>query len=300
MQNKVVTLKEAVSKVQDGDHIVFSGFTISRCPMAFVFELIRQGKKNLTLSQSIAGMDTDLLVGSGAVKKLIYGGGSLDRFGPIHMINRSIEERKLEVEECSGLSIEFRYLAGSLNIPFIPIKSLMGSDILNQLLSSGNPSYKIIDNPFNFNEAVLTMQPLIPDLAVIHVHEADTSGNTYIKGPRWDETAAFAAKKIIITTEEIVPLEQSKQNPSSVTLPAFRVDAVVHVPFGAHPTAVYKFYDYDKDIIIDYVRHSASESGFQSYLDKYVFGVKGHNEYLNLVGDNHYFTKLKADPKLGY
>src|SRR6266571_7693139 len=133
MADKVKTVAEVVRTIPDGSHIALGGFAINRCCIAVVHELIRQQKKNLTLSQCVVGLDTDLLVGAGLVSRLIIGGGSLDRFGPVHCINRARETGSLLFEDWTSLSLCFRYLAGALGLSFIPIKSLIASEILDRL-----------------------------------------------------------------------------------------------------------------------------------------------------------------------
>src|SRR5512136_208423 len=130
---KVTTLSEAVASIPPGAHVALSGFAIARCTMAFAHEVIRQGIEGLTLSQCVGAMDADILVGAGSVERLIYGGGSLDRFGRLACVNRGIEDGSLCAEEYSSLSIAFRYLAGSLGLPFMPIRSLRGSSLLTQI-----------------------------------------------------------------------------------------------------------------------------------------------------------------------
>src|SRR5512136_1259954 len=117
--SKLSTLSDAVASIPPGAHLALSGFAITRCTMAFSREVIRQGKNNLTISQCVGAMDADMLVGAGSVARLIYGGGSLDRFGRLNCVNRGIENGTLKADEYSSLSITFRFLAGGLGIPFI-------------------------------------------------------------------------------------------------------------------------------------------------------------------------------------
>src|SRR5438034_11776766 len=133
MADKVKTVAEVIQSIPDGSHIALGGFAINRCCIAVAHELIRQGKKNLKLSQGVVGFDTDLLVGAGLVSHLIMGGGSLDRFGPVHCVNRARETRSVDAHDYSSLTICFRYLAGALGISFIPVKSLLASEILEQI-----------------------------------------------------------------------------------------------------------------------------------------------------------------------
>src|SRR5512143_532468 len=168
---KVTTLSEAVSSIPSGSHVALSGFAITRCTMAFAREVIRQGLKDLTLSQCVGAMDADLLVGAGAVARLIYGGGSLDRFGRLACVNRGIEDGSLIAEEHSSLSIAFRYLAGSLGLPFIPIRSLRGSDLLKHLQEQDGHQMAMMDDPFT-GEKWLVLKPLVPDVAIVQVQVA--------------------------------------------------------------------------------------------------------------------------------
>src|SRR4030043_776774 len=146
--NKVSTLSEAVASIPSGVHLALSGFAITRCTMAFAREVIRQGIKDLTISQCVGAIDADFLVGAGMVSRLIYGGGSLDRFGRLNCVNRGIEDGILAVEEYSSLSVAFRYLAGALGIPFIPIRSLRGSDLMVHLKEHSGSHLANITDPF--------------------------------------------------------------------------------------------------------------------------------------------------------
>src|SRR5512136_1180060 len=146
--SKLTTLQEAVASIPSGSHLALSGFAITRCAMAFAQEVIRQGIRGLTISQCVGAMDADILVGGGAVERIIYGGGSLDRFGRLACVNRGIESGSLIAEEYSSLSVAFRYLAGSLGLPFMPIRSLRGSDILRQIEKRTGADVATITDPF--------------------------------------------------------------------------------------------------------------------------------------------------------
>src|SRR5512137_1524822 len=181
--SKVTTLAEAVTSIPSGSHVALSGFAITRCAMAFAREAIRQGLKGLTISQCVGAMDADLLVGGGAVDRLIYGGGSLDRFGRLACVNRGIESGMLKAEEYSSLSIAFRYLAGSLGLPFIPIRSLSGSDLMKRLQERNASDVASITDPFT-GDKWNVLKPLSPDVAIVQVQVADEDGNAWILGPR--------------------------------------------------------------------------------------------------------------------
>jgi glutaconate CoA-transferase, subunit A len=298
--SKISTLAEAVATIPDGAHVALSGFAITRCTMAFAAEVIRQGIKKLTVSQCVGAMDADLLAGAGALERIVYGGGSLDRFGRLNCVNRGIEEGTLVAEEYSSLSMAFRYMAGALGLPFVPIRSLRGSDILKRLEESAPSNIAHVDDPFT-GEDWLVLKPLLPDVAVVQVQAADEEGNAWILGPRWDnEEQVKASSRAIVITERVVPTETIRREPERTTIPGFRVSHVVHLPFAAHPTSVYHVYDYDADQIRRHAEASKTREGFQAYLDRYVYGVQDHWAYLELNGGLKRLGTLTADPILGY
>jgi glutaconate CoA-transferase subunit A len=297
---EVTTLAEAVASIPSGSHVALSGFAITRCTMAFAREVIRQGVKGLTISQCVGAMDVDMLVGAGAVERIIYGGGSLDRFGRLACVNRGIEDGSLRAEEYSSLSIAFRYLAGSLGLPFMPIRSLRGSDVLKQIEERTGSDVATITDPFT-GESWLALKPLLPDVAVVQVQTADAEGNAWIMGPRWDNAEqAKAAKRTIVIAESVVSGDVIRQNPERTVIPGLLVSHVVELPFAAHPTSVYGVYDYDAEHIERYVEATRTPESFVTFLDEYVYGVKDHWDYLEKVGGERHLNSLRADPILGY
>jgi glutaconate CoA-transferase, subunit A len=298
--SKLTSLSEAVASIPSGSHLALSGFAIARCTMAFSHELIRQGIKGLTLSQCLGGMDTDMLVGAGAVDPLIYGGGSLDRFGRLAFVNAGIETGSLKAELYSSLSVTFRFLAGSLGLPFIPIRSLVGSDLLARLEDGAGTDIAYVTDPFS-GERWLTLRPLVPDVAVVQVQTSDEDGNCFIQGPKWDNAEmARAAKRTIVITEHLVPGDVIRRQPEMCVIPGLLVSHVVELPFSAHPTCMYREYDYDGDEIKKYVEAQKSPQSFRDYLQRYVYDIKDHWEYLDLVGGLRRLRTLQADPILGY
>jgi acyl CoA:acetate/3-ketoacid CoA transferase alpha subunit len=297
---KLTTLADAVASIPAGAHIALSGFAITRCTMAFAREVIRQGLKGLTISQCVGAMDADLLVGAGAVDRIIYGGGSLDRFGRLACVNRGIEDGSLIAEEYSSLSVTFRYLAGSLGLPFMPIRSLRGSDLLRQIKEKSADDVAEISDPFT-GESWLALKPLMPDVAVIQVQTADEEGNAWLMGPRWDNTEQVkSSQRTIVIAEHVVPSDFIRQSPERTVIPGLFVSHVVELPFSAHPTSVYREYDYDAKQIERYVEASCTPETFRKFLDEFVFGVKDHWEYLEKVGGLRRLNSLRADPILGY
>jgi len=297
--SKLCSLSEAVSSIKPGSHISLPGFAITRCAMAFAHEIIRQQIKGLTLSQCVGAMDADLLVGAGLVNKIIYGGGSLDRFGRLANINRGIETGTLIADEYSSLSVAFRYLAGALGLPFIPIRSLMGSDLLTQLKDKESEDIASVDDPFTGKDW-LVLKPLIPDVAVMHVQIADEEGNAVILGPKWDNCEQVkASERTLIIAEHIVSTEIIRQNPENTCIPGLFVSHVVEQPFGAYPTSVYREYDYDSEHMKLYVESSCSKENFDQYLNEYIFSCKDHWQFLDKIG-SHKLSSLQADSLKGY
>jgi glutaconate CoA-transferase subunit A len=299
--NKIKMMADVVASIPDGAHIALGGFAIARNVVCAAHELIRQGKRDLIVSQGVAGLDTDLLVGAGLVSRLIIGGGSLDRFGPVHCINRAREQASLAAEDWTSLSICFRYLAGALGLSFIPIKSLMASEILERLeKNTAGESVKRTTCPFTAEEYLL-LKALTPDVSFLHVQMADAQGNCRIDGPRWDnEEQAKAAKRIIVITEEIVPTAEFQKEPERTIIPAHRVESVIHQPYGAYPTAVLGRYDYDARHLQMYVDYSKRAEGISEYIDVYIRGTKDHREFLRRAGAPNALVRIKADPELGY
>lgn len=301
MPDKVKTIAEVVRSIPDGSHIALGGFAVARNVIAAAHELIRQQKKNLTLSQCVVGMDTDLLVGAGLVSRLIIGGGSLDRFGPVHCINRARESGAVISHDYTSLTICFRYLAGALGISFIPIKSLIASEVLDRL--EHGPAAEDVRRmkcPFTGEDYIL-VKALNPDVSLVHVQVADRQGNCQIDGPRWEnEEQAKAAKRIIVITEELVPTEYIQRAPERTVIPAHRVEAVIHQPFGAHPTAVFGCYDFDDAHLKLYVDHVMRPERVRQYLERFVLETQDHWEYLDKAGGLKRMAELRAERILGY
>jgi acyl CoA:acetate/3-ketoacid CoA transferase alpha subunit len=298
--SKLTPLAEAVASIPSGAHLALSGFAITRCTMAFARELIRQGTKELTISQCVGAMDADLLVGAGSVARIIYGGGSLDRFGRLACVNRGIEQGTLQAEEYSSLSVTFRYLAGALGIPFIPIRSLRGSSLLRRIEERSGSDVAMVTDPFS-GESWLALKPLKPDVAVIQVQRADAEGNAQLLGPRWDNLEqARASQRTIVLAEQIVSDEVIRAQPEATVIPGLLVSHVVELPFGAHPSSVYGVYDYDAEAIKRYVQGTRTPETVQRYLEETVFGPKDHWAYLAEQGGAQRMAELRADPDLGY
>jgi glutaconate CoA-transferase subunit A len=286
-RNKVMTLKEAVEKyIFDGAVIGIGGQNIARCQMATAHEIIRQGKKNLNLVGCNLSIQGDMLVAAGLVKRAECGSVNLERFGTTFAFKRAIEEKRMEIEDyCHGAMVS-RFLAAEMNIPFIPCRSLLGSDILKAKAPSTIKKYELVDNPWDKAEKVMLLPALSPDVAIVHVQKADEIGNLIMEGIVFHEPELIRASKTCIATcEQIISSEETRNNPSKTTIPYYFVDAVVEVPFGAHPTYAYGYYIYDSAHIRFY-QDCARKGGdaLKNYLDDFVYRSETFEDYLEKVG----------------
>ncbi len=288
--SKVMTMKEAIERfVHDGDFLFIGGY-ICRTPFAAIHEIIRQGKKDLTITRSNAADDFDMMIGAGVVKRFISTFLSLGVYGLGRCFRRSLEKgipHKIEIEEYTNLSLPMMLLAGALGIPFIPVKDMVGSDLLNVKGFMGENKYKLIDSPFD-GSPVLLVPALNPDLAIIHVQQADEEGNAQVWGIEGDcKVGANASKKVIVSCERLVSREVIGKDPSRTIVADFNVVAVVEEPFGAHPGYTPGFYDVDFAFGSMYQQASNSVEGFKDFLEEWVYGVEDRTSYIQ-----HYIKRF--------
>lgn len=312
MDNKIIGLNEAAALVPDGATISFGGFTTQRHPMAFIYELIRLKRRDLYLFGHSPGGDWDMLIGAGCVKRveLAYEADeAFDTVGPRWRL--AVQRGVIEWEDYSNFSMVSRFTAGAMGIPFMPIRSLLGSDLLAcqglseaQRASDTRTSVKklhVMDSPFNPNDRVVLVPAIHTEFAVLHVQKATANGTIRIEGQSFaDVQQALCADKVIVTAEEIVEEDTLRQEPERNPLPYFVVRHVCHVPFGAHPYAVFNYYDYDPLQLNLYHDVAKDDLNFQQYLDQFVYRVKNFNEYLECVGGAARLDSLRAAPEYGY
>ena len=304
--SKVMSTSEAVQRfVNDGDFLFIGGY-VCRPPFAAVHEIIRQKKRELTVTRSNAADDFDMLIGAGCVKRFIATFISLGLYGLARCYRRSIEKgipHKIELEEYTNLSLPLMLMAGAMGMPFIPVKDMVGTDLMKVKAFMGENKYRMIDSPFD-GSPVMLAPALNPDTAIIHVQQADEDGNAQMWGIGGDcKWGANAAKKVIVSCERIVSRETIGKDPSRTIVPAFKVVAVTEEPFGAHPGYTPGFYDVDFSFGYTYQQASNTVEGFQAFLDEWVFGVKDRVEstqkYIQKFGYPQ-FKKLQAKFDSGY
>ena len=288
---KVMSEKEAVEKfVSDGDYLLYECNYLQRGPASLIREVIRQKKKDLWVGAKFTWVTAALLVGGGCVSKLDVG---FFLFGPT--VEQAIREGRVKAYEYSNVVMTNRIMAGAMGLPFLPVRSLGGTD---NFTYSGA---KLIEDPYTGNP--ITIVPALnPDVALIHVHQADVFGNARIFGTGIShQEAAMASRKVIVSTEEIIDTEEIRRDPARTTIPYYVVDAVVHVPFGAYPGEMQGRYASDVPHVIEVVA-STLRGLIPQYLDKYVYGVSSHAEMLDkLVGASRLAEiQRRATIKEGY
>jgi glutaconate CoA-transferase subunit A len=252
-----------------------------------------------------------VLIGAGCVRRVEIAYGGNGRYAPTcFRFRKAVEQGLIEFEDYSNYQMTLRFLAGSLSIPFIATKSGLGSDLLRlQGFSEdirkqnkvARKKFEIIQNPFAEEEDRVVLLPaLTPDVTIIHAQYVGEDGTVRVKGLTFaDVEQAKSADVVIVTCEEIVPRDFIRLDPDQNTMPAFFVDAIVKVPYGAHPTACFGFYDYDPKHLNLYKKVARDDESFKKYLEEWVYGVPTHEEYLERVGVRALLS-IKANPVVGY
>ncbi|HYY37539.1 MAG TPA: CoA-transferase [Xanthobacteraceae bacterium] len=292
LRDKVVSLEEATSFVRDEDSVGIGGSTMSRTPMGMIWALIRAGRKRLTCARSIVSSDGDLLFASGACDHMVtswFSQGIL--WGVSKVMRHHVETGKARFDEWSHMAMGMRFRAGAMGVPFMPIRSMLGSDVRKL-----RPEAIEMECPFT-GEKLLLVPALNPDVALIHVQRCDPYGNAQIDGLQFmDIDLAMAANKVILTTERIVSNDQIRRAPDQTKIPFFAVDAVVELPFGCAPHECYGVYEPMLRHMEDYVALVNDDpiKGMQQYMERYVYGPKSWSEFLALIGIEQLLEAARA------
>jgi glutaconate CoA-transferase subunit A len=292
---KVKSLHEAIATdVQDGISVAMGCGLESLIPFAASYEIIRQRKRKLTLIAPISDIQFDQLIGAGCVEKIITSWVGNVAAGLGHNYRRAAEAgipRPIEIEEHSNFTIGLGLQAAASGVPFLPTKTVKGSDFAN------GEQFKRVSCPFT-GEELLAVRAIRPDVAILHVQRADKEGNAHVWGNFGvTREAALATKKVILTCEEIVDHEVILSDPNRTVIPGFVVSSVVHEPFGSHPSPTQGYSRRDDDFYFDYHKATRTREGFEHWLQKYVLRVKDHRGFLNLLGSER-IAKLKPEGDL--
>jgi glutaconate CoA-transferase subunit A len=282
LHDKVMSLEEAAGLVEDGDTVGIGGSTLSRTPMAMIWAVIRAGRKNLSCARSITSSEGELLFASGTCDHILtswFSQGIV--WGVSKVMRHYTESGKARFEEWSHMAVGLRFRAGAMGVPFLPMRSMLGSGIIARL-----PDAHEMACPFTGDKLVL-VPALNPDIALIHVQRCDPYGNAQIDGLSFmDLDLAMAANRVILTTERIVSNDQIRRTPDQTKIPFFAVEAVVEVPFGCAPHECYGAYEPFFEHLDRYAAliREAPESGMRDYLARHVYEPKSWTDYLDLLG----------------
>ena len=292
MADKRTSLRDAIrAYVHPGDLVYASGFT-HLIPFAAGHEIIRQRIKDLVLARATPDLIYDQMVAAGCARKVIFSYMGNPGVGSLRRVRAAIESGELEWEEYSHFSMISRLQAGASGLPFMPMKQTGATD-----LEAQNPNFRRVSDPYT-GEEVVVVPPLIPDVAIVHVQRADAEGNAHVWGILGEQRlAAFAAKKVILTAEEIVNEAVIRSDPNRTLIPGLVVDAVCEVPFCAHPSYTQGYHDRDNDFYLAWDEISQTDEGIQAYLAEWVYGVPDRAAYWEKLGPAVH-QRLRAGERL--
>lgn len=310
--SKVMTAAQAVSTfVHDGDYLAFGGFSTNRRAYGLVHELLRQGQKGLYIESGAAGGDIDMLIGAGRVEAILISYIANSGYTQIcRRFRHAVENGDILFDDYSLDAQTMMYHAAALGIPYIPCKFMLGSDIaevwgISAEERSRHPKlppqkFMVQDDPFHPGETLCLLPAPQLDVAFIHVQQASPDGTCRIAGaPFQDVDLAVAARHTVVSCEELLSDEEIRRHPERNTLAGLCVDAVVHMPYGAHPSQCFGFYDYDAAHFKVYDEASRTQEGFDAYLRDYILDPGSHEAYLDKLGAGR-LTSLRVKPELGY
>jgi len=289
-EDKRLSMRDAVAKfVRDGDYVAMGGFGHVRISMASVYEIVRQRKRNLVMAGKPGVHDVDILVASGCVGKVEVAysfGHELRGLSPAS--RRAAESGRLKVAaEISNAGIQWRFKAAAMGLPFMPARVMLNTDTFRF------SSAKTVEDPFS-KKPICLLPACFPDVAFIHVHRCDKYGNSQVDSSTvMDFELSRAARRLIVTTEELIEEDVIRTTPQRTLIPYYLVDAVVVVPYGSHPGNMPYLYYFDEEHIAEWLKLSKTDDGVNQYLNKYVYGVKTFEDYLKLIGGNAKLTYLK-------
>jgi glutaconate CoA-transferase subunit A len=275
-------MRDAVAElVRDGDTVAIEGFTHLIC-FAAGHEIIRQGKRNLTLCRLTPDVIYDQMVAGGVAEKIVFSWLGNPGVGSLHAIRRRVERADpapLEIEEYSHFGMICRYTAGASRLPFFPIRSYYESD-----LPKANPRIVPVESPYG-DETLYAVPPLNPDVTIVHAQRADPDGNTQIWGVLGcQKEAAFAAERVIVVVEELVDSDVIRRDPNRTVIPGLIVDAVVVEPKACHPSYAQGYYDRDNRFYLEWDEIARDAERLDAWLDEWVYGLASHAEYVEKLG----------------
>ena len=311
-KEKLMSLEAAVKEfVHDGDWLALSGFVTNRRPYAAVREIIKQGRRDLYLESGAGGGDVDMLLGAGCVKYLLNSYVANSGFSQVcRRFRKLVESGNLMMEDYSLDVQAILYHGAALGLPFVAVKNMLGSDLIKKWGIPEEvyqndpklPAKKLIVgvNPLNPEEQLCFIPTPKIDVSIIHVQKAGADGTARIEGPVFcDIDIAMAAKNCIVVCEELVHPDELRREPWLNQIPNVVTAAVVHLPFGAHPSQCANYYDYDGMFLRMYDQVSGDDDLYKQFLDEWVFAISDHEAYINKLGTSR-LSSLHVRPGYGY
>lgn len=279
--SKLISLPEAIGRfVPDGSSVAMGLCLEALIPFAAGHEIIRQGRRGLTLIGPISDMLFDQLIGAGCAGRVQAAWVGNVITGSGYNFRRAVEGRILTVDDHSNLTLAMALKAGALGVPFLPARTALGSDLF-----ATNAGLKPMRCPFTSN-ILAAVSAIQPDIAIIHVQRADEYGSAHVWGNLGVMgDACLASRQVLITAEEIVPSELITRDPNRVITPGFRVSAVVHAPWGGHPSPVPGYYNRDHQAFIDYRNSSLTPEAFEDWRRGWVDPIRSSAGYMKLLGE---------------
>ncbi|MBI3732616.1 MAG: CoA transferase subunit A [Chloroflexi bacterium] len=271
MRNKLTSLSEAIARVPDNAVVALGGNTLHRSPTAAVHELIRQRKRGLNLVKTAGAYDVDILCGAGVASAVSAGFvGYENVFGMAPLYRRAVEQGLVRACEHTCYSVIAGLRAATQGVPFMPVNAFSLSDVP---LAQG---YKQVADPYSGAE-VFAVPAIQPEVAIVHVHEADAEGNARIYGTLFEDVLMVtAAKHVILTAEHIVDGSTFAAQPELTTIAGFMVTHVVHAPRGAHPCSCHGLYDMDMGYLGDFYAQAQTADSFEAFLREHVLDAAYH------------------------
>lgn len=281
--SKLMSLEEAVSTyVENGDLIGTGGLSFWRKPISACREVIRQNKKDLTICSFVGGIDVDMLIGGGCISEVRASFVGMEVFGMAPNYRKAVESGTVKVREESEATLALGLKAAYLKVPFMPLRGMIGTDF-----PKVRNDIKQFEDPLGSGTQLMALPRIDIDVAVVHVNNCDEYGNANVEGAVWlDDDLAKTAKKTIVTCENLVSMEDIIKLPRRAQIPMQSVDAVVQIPFGAHPTSCFPAYTFDPIHIKLYLK-----TDFNDYHNKYISN-KTHEQYLEAVGGQEALSKI--------
>jgi len=278
---KIINIEEATALIPDGSTIALGGLSMNSTPMAMVRELVRQGKKDLTVVAIVNGMAVDWLIAGGCVRRVIAGLISFEGMGLAPNFRHAVETGTCELEEYSEYLLIARLRAAATHLPFIPTKAGLGTDVIDLHPETTRLEYDPVTG-----EPYVACTPLLVDVALVHAHEADTLGNVRVN-PKlvWmDNEIVNAAQTTIVSVERTIPHREFLAEPHRTTYPRFMVDAIVEIPWGAYPSSCFPEYGHDREFYAAYSRAAVDPEKFREFWTKRVQGPESTAEFMRAQG----------------